>query len=323
MKKSFTIVYIPHNVDERIEERVVEYDDSTIVSCLTDNLKLHFKKRHTTSSNNRLSEYMSDLKSKIKETNPTLPTDALAKQMASIQLVDIVPLLQQRKENKWECVSMYVDDNGLNKGIPMNKRAMQICMMCCAAPREIAGDVFLARAIDDNADLYERRDFKIADLNSSAPWVEMARGINLKNVKNMAAQRKISDEDMKKTQDLKSQGNSCFGKAQFEEACEKYQEAIGVLNVTDPRHEHADLSQVLWMNLAAAELKRSKHANALAASSNALAFGPKAKAYYRRACAYEGMKQWSKACSDLKEALKLNPRDKSIKSKLNQLKQKK
>mgnify|MGYP001275955317 FL=1 len=128
---------------------------------------------------------------------------------------------------------------------------------------------------------------------------------------------------MKKTQDLKSQGNSCFGKAQFEEACEKYQEAIGVLNVTDPRHEHADLSQVLWMNLAAAELKRSKHANALAASSNALAFGPKAKAYYRRACAYEGMKQWSKACSDLKEALKLNPRDKSIKSKLNQLKQKK
>ena len=70
-------------------------------------------------------------------------------------------------------------------------KAMQICMMCCAAPREIAGDVFLARAIDDNADLYQRRDFKIADLNSSAPWVQMARGINLKNVKNMAAQRKM------------------------------------------------------------------------------------------------------------------------------------
>lgn len=275
--KSFKIVYIPHNIEELPTEQVIEYDASTIVSCLTDSLKLHFKKTHVvSSSNNRLSEYMTSLKSKIAETNPTLPSDELAKQMSSIQLVDIVPLLQQRKENKWECVSMYVDDNGLNKGIPLNKRAMELCIICGMEPRKIAGDAFLARAIDDNADLYERCDFAMTDLNSSARWIEMARSIN---VKNKALQRKVSDEVMSKTLTLKSEGNMYFGKSQFKEACEKYKEAIGMLNVTEPRHEHADLSQVLWMNLAAVELKLSKFENAIAASSNALRFGPKAKAY--------------------------------------------
>jgi len=302
-------------MSESPSERVIEYDDSTKVSCLTDSLKLHFKAKQAPGSKNSLGKYMNQLKSKIKESNPKIQTDDIVRQLASIQLVDIVPLLQQKKENKWECVSMYVDDNGLNKGIPLNRRAMELCSLCGMPPREIAGDVFLARAIDDNADLYKRLDFEMTDLNSSARWIEMARSIHCKS----KALQKRSENVLKQARDLKSQGNVAFGKSQFDKAFEKYKEAIETLNVTDPRHEESDFCQVLWMNLAAVELKKNRYENAVAASTNALKFGPKAKAYYRRACAYESLKQYSKSCLDLKEGLKLNPKDKTLKSKLDQV----
>ena len=102
MKKSFTIVYIPHNVDERIEERVVEYDDSTIVSCLTDNLKLHFKKRFNvfiiTMGRRKYTKIeIHRSKRRIRRFLRMLWRN----RWRSIQkMVDIVPLLQQRKKEQ-------------------------------------------------------------------------------------------------------------------------------------------------------------------------------------------------------------------------------
>lgn len=68
---------------------------------------------------------------------------------------------------------MYVDDQGVLKGLPVNVRASQVAQLCGLA-LEVRGDAFLAR-FRDNDDDFERMDFSLAELSSSAPWVAEAR----------------------------------------------------------------------------------------------------------------------------------------------------
>jgi hypothetical protein len=91
--------------------------------------------------------------------------------------VEIVTLLLPCPDNNFTSVSMYCDQNGKNKGLPLNQRASSIAKVC-GHSGEIYGDVFFGRCMDDESKPWERLDFTIADLSSDAPWVKEAQQRN-------------------------------------------------------------------------------------------------------------------------------------------------
>ena len=86
-------------------------------------------------------------------------------------------LLPGGKATNWEHINRYVDDRGISKGLPRNIRACGIANEC-GASSDIVGDAFIARIIDDE-ERFERHDFTLSEVSSSAPWVKRAFELNL------------------------------------------------------------------------------------------------------------------------------------------------
>lgn len=98
--------------------------------------------------------------------------------------VEIVSLLLPTAQNGFIGISMYCDQAGKTKELPLNHRASSIATVChYYSP--IHGDVFFGRYHDDESMEWERLDFTSADLSSDAEWVQSAQRMN-KN-KNMAS----------------------------------------------------------------------------------------------------------------------------------------
>lgn len=86
-------------------------------------------------------------------------------------------LLPAIKDTDWVGVNLYVDDKGVAKQSPINQRASAICA-ACGIPTEVRGDAFVAKLRDDQNDIFERQDFRIADIASDAAWVKTAAARN-------------------------------------------------------------------------------------------------------------------------------------------------
>ena len=89
-----------------------------------------------------------------------------------------MPLLIGNKDSDWMQISMYVDDSGTYKQLAVNARASALAG-CCGKALNVLGDAFLSRARDDSNDLFDRLDFKLTDMDSSAAWVLKAKARNV------------------------------------------------------------------------------------------------------------------------------------------------
>merc|ERR1712150_10830 len=89
-------------------------------------------------------------------------------------MVHVETLMVGQVKNDWETVSLYCDDSAVAKGYELNPRATALCM-AIGKPEQIKGDAFLARARDDNNDLYERSDIRIDEFGPKAEWVLRAK----------------------------------------------------------------------------------------------------------------------------------------------------
>lgn len=85
--------------------------------------------------------------------------------------VEIVALLLPCLENGFIGVSMYCDQNGKTKNLPLNPRATSIAQ-CCGSQTQVFGDAFFGRYHDDESLPWARLDFTIEDLRSDASWVK-------------------------------------------------------------------------------------------------------------------------------------------------------
>lgn len=93
---------------------------------------------------------------------------------------DIVALTIPMPGNQYQAVSMYVADTATYQenaaSLPMNSRALALITACGHGAREIRGDVFVGRALDnEQSDEWRRIDFTVVDANPSAAWCETAR----------------------------------------------------------------------------------------------------------------------------------------------------
>lgn len=96
-------------------------------------------------------------------------------QMLSVTSVDILSVALPSVENGHVGVSLYCDDKGKSKNLPLNHRAGGLLAACGLVGQTLHGDVFLSRMYDDGDEHWFRQDFTLGDVSSDAPWVKRAR----------------------------------------------------------------------------------------------------------------------------------------------------
>lgn len=179
MEGSFTYLFIPTDESLPVEERSLSFAESSEklqneVGCLTTCLAQHFATAAPLSeevqagTNEQLEE---EARRKGMQLNASQRAE-LAR-MSRTQMVEVTVLLPGTKANGWSSVSLYSDDTGVAKGLALNVRATKLCV-ACGRPMRMMGDVFVARAQDDNHDLYHRQSMTLADFSPSATWVREA-----------------------------------------------------------------------------------------------------------------------------------------------------
>jgi len=184
VQKQFKIVYVPCDETVPMGEWVVSYQDSgeNEVSCLTDHLKRHYAAydtAHAPSATARLDQKDALRAQVSRHLKPGAQQvdDAFLEQLLSAPMIDTVPLMLNNKDNAFIAVSLYVDDQGIMKTLPVNVRASSICQEV-GRPTRVLGDAFIGRYFD-NENKFQRMDFTLADLNTDAPWWKTAKKANL------------------------------------------------------------------------------------------------------------------------------------------------
>jgi hypothetical protein len=179
---SFKVVFVPQAASRPIEEREVEYTEETKVSCLMDMAREHFRGVLPKDAEKNRQVYEEQVRKQAEAKGFKMPDgdpNGLMTQLADVQMVDTVAVQLNHPQEDNVAVTLYVDDRAVAKGVEMNERATQFSI--AAGWRQgILGDAFVARARDDNDDLFERLDFTVAELSSDAPWMAGARRLNAK-----------------------------------------------------------------------------------------------------------------------------------------------
>eukprot|EP00298_Acanthocystis_sp_HF-20_P027983 c6436_g1_i1.p1 GENE.c6436_g1_i1~~c6436_g1_i1.p1 ORF type:complete len:315 (-),score=122.52 c6436_g1_i1:21-911(-) len=106
-------------------------------------------------------------------------TNDMIDALSSTSSLEIFPLTVPSAELNHIAVSMYCDDKGVAKNLPLNPRATSLCQSCGFSDHIIRGDCFISRYFDDESD-WERKDILVSELNPSSEWIIEAKKFNSK-----------------------------------------------------------------------------------------------------------------------------------------------
>ncbi|TNV73192.1 hypothetical protein FGO68_gene6014 [Halteria grandinella] len=119
----------------------------------------------------------------------------------------------------------------------------------------------------------------------------------------------FSEDDLKKAEEFKTQGNDLFKLGHFEKALDMYSEAIFC---RVPKNKKA----VYYSNRAFTNIKLENYAIALFDANEAISCDPTfAKAHYRRGSAHLALNQLAEAIKDFKRVCHLEPQNKDAREK--------
>lgn len=134
------------------------------------------------------------------------------------------------------------------------------------------------------------------------------------------------DKVLSVAEDVKNIGNSLFKNQDWKGAINKYNKALRYLEVSGEQlEEDAQLkleptALSLFLNSAACKLKMQQWQEALDSCNEALELDQaNTKALFRRAQAWQGLKEFSKAMVDLKKAQGIAPEDKAISNEMKRV----
>jgi HSP20 family molecular chaperone IbpA len=112
--------------------------------------------------------------------------------------VEIISILLPCQDYNFVGVSMYSDQLGKNKNLPINNRAVSVATLCKYS-EPIHGDVFFGKYHDDESKPWVRLDFSMDDLKSDAEWIQVAQ-IKNKEGKKAASTSSVLENMMKQQQ---------------------------------------------------------------------------------------------------------------------------
>jgi len=124
--------------------------------------------------------------------------------------------------------------------------------------------------------------------------------------------KKVTKDEEAAAVKLKDQGNELMKQNKYEEAIEKYTEALDIVP-----------NAIFYCNRAAAYSKVTRHSDAVSDAKSALALDPNySKAYTRMGFAYLNMNQFNEAKECYQKACDLDPTNQSYKDNLEAVKEK-
>ena len=167
-QKIISIVRIPVNTNEPYEEMNVIVDkEASDRDALPEALKDNFTKNV---NDNLIQTLMKDMGVGAGISKETLLRLALEGQAEAFSIA------RPCDANKWTAVNFYVDELGQSKRLELNTRASSLANFCGFRSVPILGDVYVGRyelvSKDSGGQGYNTLDFKLNELDSSAPWAK-------------------------------------------------------------------------------------------------------------------------------------------------------
>eukprot|EP01012_Entosiphon_sulcatum_P025496 TRINITY_DN30821_c0_g1_i1.p1 TRINITY_DN30821_c0_g1~~TRINITY_DN30821_c0_g1_i1.p1 ORF type:complete len:349 (-),score=44.35 TRINITY_DN30821_c0_g1_i1:47-1093(-) len=239
---------------------------------------------------------------------------------------EIVPVVYPTKATDYVGTSLYIDQAGAFKELPLNDRASKI------AQRPIRGDAFMLRCHDnEREDVWSRIDCLIdhfTTLHSNPPALApdpqtQARLMQLQRdgvlTSETAPATPLSEADLVTAREAREKGNAFFKDSQINQATEAYSTAISALTGDTTilpevlRQEADDLLSVCRVNRAACHIKLGQWRQAEADCSWILLRQPThEKALYRRATANMNLNEFALARTDLQSGISISGADKLL-----------
>ncbi|KAF4672969.1 hypothetical protein FOL47_011158 [Perkinsus chesapeaki] len=171
-------VLIPADNNEPIQELKspqVELENDTFVK----QLKVYFTSKSDEKSLDK-EQFLAQLSAHAKQDVTKSVNPDMLNKLMSMTTVDILTLALPVPKTQYIGVSMYVDDKGVAKNLPVNTRAQGLTSACGLVGNQIRGDAFVGRMFDDGKDEWFRMDFKESDMNSGLEWIAAAKSINMR-----------------------------------------------------------------------------------------------------------------------------------------------
>lgn len=335
-----TYVLVPADETQPVQELDFKEDPNDAIGGFTKELNAHYSRAGAQVDVSVLRDQVQAHMQKQKAGEaaagaPQLDTSVLT-QFAQSQTVDIVPLMPALPTNGWTGVNMYVDDKGIAKNLPVNRRASAMTH-ACGCPTEVRGDAFVSRLADDQEDLFERRAFGVSELSADAAWARSAQQYNVERLARgpqqipagwmgkggagaSAAPPPDPEEQLKLAAEHRAAGTAAFKASQYADAAGRYKLALDALaSVNDPAHAAAAAAEKVPINLnmASAHLQLEQPFEAIAACDRALELEEKSvKAWYRRGQACMRIHQYKTARKNLVRAAELEPQNREIRREL-------
>ncbi len=242
---------------------------------LRETIKRHFS--GNTLSTGQLAEMQESIAKSASEKSPAAAIDPkLLEQVVGNTSFEIVPITLPSRRNKFVATSLYIDDAGRFKDLPLNSRASRI------AQKDIRGDAFMLSNHDDPAlDVWERVDCTMETYNSLFQNPPQAT-LDTTNQQQMAAagairesdSKVVSVEDSLKAKQARLDGNQLFTQGKWADAASSYTEAIAL---TDGRRdmlpnepEVTEVRLLSFLNRSLCYLKQSKWMDAAQDARHAL-----------------------------------------------------
>jgi hypothetical protein len=226
---------------------------------------------------------------------------------------EIVPVVYPQAHNGFIGTSLYIDQVGVFKELPLNDRASKI------AQRPIRGDAFLLRCYDNpDDDDWRRLDCTLdhfEELHRNPPSIApdpTAQAAALQAQLAAAAKTKdLTPEMVEDAQEAKEEGNEAFKKQDYKEAFARYSAAVDLLGGRCPDHLADRVRGLLLacrLNRGQCHLKLEKWTAAVDDCSAVLEMDPThPKALFRRATAYLHLGDFEAAQADLTKAESKEP----------------
>lgn len=312
------------------------WKDGEEVECLLNALKAYFQSSSPPKTEEQKLRQMAQLRQQAGASGSALP-ESLLRAAIGTGMVESLPLLPQLRERAFEAVTMYVDDEGQLKDLPLNPRASDVASRCRGAPVSVRGDAFVGRVRDDGDDVFERLSFTADELSSSADWFAAAEAAARRaaaRAGSMAEERQglkdrlersarereaaaaapsiveITPEAHAEACAHKDRGNALFKAGDWRAAIDAYSAAVD----RDPTLVAA------FNNRAQAHLNAGQPAMAEVDASRVLELAPKdPKALLRRAVARQALGKEEQAIRDYRALLRVQPGNKQGRDKLEHL----
>lgn len=347
MSSTVKYVLIPANESDPIRELELsvpaKLEDN--LGALTKALNAYYAAQTGGFTPEQREALISTMRKQVAEKNKDSPPpdEAMLSQVALSQTVDIVQLLPPIAATEWVGVSMYVDDKGVAKELPTNRRASEVCTQCGLSV-QVLGDAFVARAWDDQEG-YERQDFRASDLASDEAWVKAARQCNESRGSLDDAARRLADlnapratwqepelaldDRLERAAAGRSRGTDRFKAGDYNAAIKEYEAALALLQPAPADFDAAagearvdEMRLPCLLNLAACRLRQSRPFEAISACDAAVEIdATSAKAWFRRGQACSALGQHEAARKNLLQACKLAPSSREIRDEYERCKE--